>query len=364
MERRHLHGHADGVEVELGDVESSEVILSDTGARSNNCTKGTPNLQADLFGDWREEIAWRSADSSELRIYSTTDETDLRIRTLMHDPVYRLSVAWQNTGYNQPPQTSFFLGDGMELPAAPRIAVTGARRDRPMPRPRSSRECLRTAPCCRTAARSRWTITAADPESGVRNLDVAFDGEPVAPGATLALKGKAGPHTLTVRAVNHDGGHSRQHPSRSSCTPTRRPRRSPPAARCRPTAAGRTACTTATFTVSMNLWSGVNGSVFRLYENGTLIATKLLDAALAQGPGGHGRVTGKPNGTYVYTGELINAKGATATTSVTVTVKDAAPGVPVVSHDNTDKDGNYTVTTEPVVGHERHRATSCSRTAC
>ena len=33
--------------------------------------------------------------------------------TLMHDPVYRLGVAWQNVAYNQPPHTSFFLGHGM-----------------------------------------------------------------------------------------------------------------------------------------------------------------------------------------------------------------------------------------------------------
>ncbi|GGF38452.1 hypothetical protein GCM10010922_12230 [Microbacterium sorbitolivorans] len=103
---------------------TTDVILADEGARSNNGTKGTPNLQADLFGDWREEIAWRSADSSELRIYSTTDETELRLRTLMHDPVYRLGVAWQNTGYNQPPHTSYFLGEGMEMPAAPSIRYT------------------------------------------------------------------------------------------------------------------------------------------------------------------------------------------------------------------------------------------------
>lgn len=106
------------------EAETADVILADEGARSNNGTKGTPNIQADLFGDWREEIAWRSADSTELRIYSTTDETELRLRTLMHDPVYRLGVAWQNTGYNQPPHVSYFLGEGMEMPQAPSIRYT------------------------------------------------------------------------------------------------------------------------------------------------------------------------------------------------------------------------------------------------
>ena len=31
----------------------------------------------------------------------------------MHDPQYRVRVAWQNTAYNQPPHPSFFLGTGM-----------------------------------------------------------------------------------------------------------------------------------------------------------------------------------------------------------------------------------------------------------
>jgi fibronectin type 3 domain-containing protein len=101
------------------------VLLSDPGARSNNGTKGTPAIQADLFGDWREEIAWRSADSSELRIYGTPYQTDRRLHTLMHDPVYRLGVAWQNTAYNQPPQASFFIGQDMAQPKRPSIYTGG-----------------------------------------------------------------------------------------------------------------------------------------------------------------------------------------------------------------------------------------------
>ena len=262
----------------------------------------------------------------------------------MHDPVYRLSVAWQNTGYNQPPQTSFFLGDGMELPAAPRIAVTGA----PTGPTDATAPVIAGVPADGTllpdSGSLALAITAADPESGVRNLDVAFDGEPVAPGATLALKGKAGPHTLTVRAVNHDGVIAT-----ASVTvlvyADEAPKAKPARGTLTTNSGWEDGLHDGTFTVSMNLWSGVNGSVFRLYENGTLISTKLLTPNTPKAQVATVDVTGKPNGTYVYTGELINAKGATATTSVTVTVKDAAPAVPVVSHDNTDKDGNYTVTT-------------------
>ncbi len=78
------------------------------GTESNNGTKGNPSLQADIFGDWREEVIWRTADSTALRIYTTTDLTEHKIYTLMHDPVYRLGVAWQNVGYNQPPAHQLF----------------------------------------------------------------------------------------------------------------------------------------------------------------------------------------------------------------------------------------------------------------
>ncbi|MEU2701641.1 cellulose binding domain-containing protein [Micromonospora aurantiaca] len=96
-------------------------LLTGSGVASNNGTKSTPALSADLLGDWREEVVWRTSDSTALRIYSTPVTTGLRLPTLMHDPQYRVAVAWQNTAYNQPPHPGYFLGDGMSTPPAPNI---------------------------------------------------------------------------------------------------------------------------------------------------------------------------------------------------------------------------------------------------
>ncbi len=100
-------------------------LLTAEGCTSNNGSKATPCLCADLFGDWREEVVWKTQDGQELRIHTTTAPTDLRIHTLMHDPVYRLAVAWQNVAYNQPAHTGFYLGDGMASPPRPAILTTG-----------------------------------------------------------------------------------------------------------------------------------------------------------------------------------------------------------------------------------------------
>jgi len=96
-------------------------LFTATGCASNNGTKSTPCLQADLLGDWREEVIFRTSDNRYLRIYTTTATTNRRIYTLMHDPVYRLGIAWQNVAYNQPPHTSFFIGAGMAEPPKPNI---------------------------------------------------------------------------------------------------------------------------------------------------------------------------------------------------------------------------------------------------
>lgn len=77
-----------------------------------NSTKHTPNLQADILGDWREEvILYDSSDGAALNIFTTTTSTDYRVTTLMQDHVYRMGVAWQNAAYNQPPHLGYYLPD-------------------------------------------------------------------------------------------------------------------------------------------------------------------------------------------------------------------------------------------------------------
>ena len=94
--------------------EGTETLLlsgTDFGCASNNGTKANPCLCADILGDWREELIARSADGKELRVFVTPIPSQHRLPTLMHDPVYRLGVAAQNVGYNQPAHLGFFLGD-------------------------------------------------------------------------------------------------------------------------------------------------------------------------------------------------------------------------------------------------------------
>ena len=69
---------------------------------------------ADLLGDWREELLVPAPDGKSMRLYTTTIPTKHRIVTLMHDPQYRLSIAWQNVSYNKPPHPGFHLGEGMK----------------------------------------------------------------------------------------------------------------------------------------------------------------------------------------------------------------------------------------------------------
>ena len=101
--------------------QSQTTMFIMDGTSANNGSKATPMLTADIYGDWREEVIMKETDSSAMRIYSTAYETNVRLYTLMHNPQYRLSIAWQNAAYNQPPNVSFHLGAGMKIPRRPNI---------------------------------------------------------------------------------------------------------------------------------------------------------------------------------------------------------------------------------------------------
>nr|WP_107461605.1 rhamnogalacturonan lyase [Streptomyces sp. MA5143a] len=109
----------DGTRIDKYGPSGDTRLLTGSGVSSNNGTKSTPALSGDILGDWREEVVWRTSGNTALRIYSTPVETGTRITTLLHDTQYRTGLAWQNTAYNQPPHTSFFIGAGMPTPPRP-----------------------------------------------------------------------------------------------------------------------------------------------------------------------------------------------------------------------------------------------------
>lgn len=94
-------------------------ILQTVNTLSNNGTKKNPCAQGDIFGDWREELVLRAADNKSFYIYTTNTPTNYRIPSLWNDHQYRQAMVWQTFGYNQPPHTSFFLGDLEGITVAP-----------------------------------------------------------------------------------------------------------------------------------------------------------------------------------------------------------------------------------------------------
>jgi len=97
------------------------------GCSTINGTKYVPNLQADIFGDWREEVIyWYSIDESKglygLNLITTGDATSYALPYLRDDPVYDNAIAWQNTTYNQPPHLGFSPTRNLKLYGKPWIA--------------------------------------------------------------------------------------------------------------------------------------------------------------------------------------------------------------------------------------------------
>ncbi|RED51883.1 chitinase N-terminal domain-containing protein [Cohnella lupini] len=98
------------------------------------------------------------------------------------------------------------------------------------------------------------------------------------------------------------------------------------------------------YRITMNMWWGENGRAYKLYENGSLIHSQSMENVSPNAQTNAFQVTGKSNGTYVYTCELTNDKGTTVCDPMTVNVTNANPGKPVLSNDNWDQNGSYQVT--------------------
>ena len=96
------------------ETEETDLLLKAEGVVSNNGTKGNPCLSGDILGDWREEVLLRTTDNTALRLYVSTVPTEYRFHTFLEDPVYRIRIATQNVGYNQPTQPGFYFGPDLK----------------------------------------------------------------------------------------------------------------------------------------------------------------------------------------------------------------------------------------------------------
>ena len=185
------------------------LVYAPAGLASNNGTKRTPALTADLYGDWREEVIWRAGDSSELQIWSTTIASSMRLPTLMHDTQYRAAVAWQNVGYNQPPHPSYFIGHDMEMPGQPNVYVATPNQPPELTEARALADSVAGTSVGLVAraaddggeAQVRYTWTVA---SGPAAVTFAANGSNAAQ-QTTAIFSAAGSYRLTVTAIDAEG---------------------------------------------------------------------------------------------------------------------------------------------------------------
>jgi len=99
----------DGTNITSWNGSGMERIFSAKDCSKINGSKSNPSLQADIFGDWREEVIYPLSDGSGLRVFTTNIPTKYKMKTLMSDNVYRSGVAAEQTAYNQPPHLGYYI---------------------------------------------------------------------------------------------------------------------------------------------------------------------------------------------------------------------------------------------------------------
>jgi rhamnogalacturonan endolyase len=116
----------DGINITKYENGTATTLLSPTYVSSNNSTKANPCIVGDIIGDWREEVVLRATSNRFIRIYMTDKTTNYRFYSFLQDPVYRMSIVYQNVSYNQPTHTGFYFGADLEDIFVPKkIEITG-----------------------------------------------------------------------------------------------------------------------------------------------------------------------------------------------------------------------------------------------
>ena len=190
-----------------------------TGTVSNNGTKANPGLQADIIGDWRENIIVRVNDGfsptqqgnpatpAALRVYITNFPTKYTLPTLMHDPLYRLGVSWQNNIYNQPPHLGFYLGEAVSSNALARnLPIADTRFTRvPASAPSNNADLISFTvlgiPAVRTAGTNNWSVELPF-GTNLATITAGNFNVIAAPFATNVVTGSGANWTIAVTAEN------------------------------------------------------------------------------------------------------------------------------------------------------------------
>lgn len=159
------------VKYELNDgTLSSNRLETFVGVHSNNGTKATPSVSADILGDWREEVIFPTLDDTALRIYTTTIPTEHKLTTFMHDTQYRCAIAWQNIGYNQPPHPSFYVGDDKTDYPKPNVKTAVDSVTVETPEPEQSTETIMSTETFDNADMSEWGGTVVKENAPYNNV--------------------------------------------------------------------------------------------------------------------------------------------------------------------------------------------------
>jgi GH43 family beta-xylosidase len=188
------------------------------------------------------------------------------------------------------------------------------------------------------------SLEAADAASGVDRIEARLDGGTWQTSDETVVFDEVGVHDVEVRAIDAAGNVGAIAAFTVDIAPADLAVRAPATGQLSSDNGRDTGLLDGDYRITMNLWSGENASRFTLYENGVEIDSQWLTPHSPNAQKAWVDVSGRTDGTYIYTGVLTNSKGSTDTSTLTVQVRDANPAKPVLSHDNRDRDGSYTVT--------------------